>query len=61
MPKEVYMEDVHDISLKAMDVIEGELKKFDVTLSDFEQDAIYVTMSEAIEMVMKHPDYRNHN
>ena len=58
---DLYMEDVHSIGLKAMDVIEQELKKFDIKLDDKEEDEIYVPLCEKLENIIKVSDYRNYN
>ena len=61
MAKEIYMEDVRDISLAAMAVIQEKLKEFGIELTDKQDDEIYEPMSAAIERAAGCPDYRNRN
>lgn len=61
MAKEIYMEDVRNISLEAMALIETRLKEFGIELKDGQDDLIYVPMEEAIEKIAGCPDYASHN
>jgi DNA-directed RNA polymerase alpha subunit len=61
MSKDIAMEDVKSIGLDAMKVIQEKLKEFGITLTDEQEDAIYVPMVDAIEKVAGCPDYRSHN
>lgn len=60
MSKEIAMEDVRSIGLDAMAVIEAKLKEFGITLTDGQDDEIYVPMVAAIEKIAGYPDYRSH-
>jgi len=59
--EEIAMEDVRDISLEALEFIKAKLKEFDITLTDAEDDALYVPMTATIEKIAKYPDYHSHN
>jgi hypothetical protein len=61
MSKEIAMEDVHSIGLEALNVVQEKLKEYGITLTDKQDDEIYVPMCEAIEKIAGYPDYRNHN
>ncbi len=45
----MYMEDVQTISLKALSIIETELKKYGIVVPDEELDQIYVPMVDLLE------------
>jgi len=47
--KEMWMDDVSTISLAAMKTIEDGLKEFGITLTDEQEDEIYVPMLEKLE------------
>jgi hypothetical protein len=48
---DMYMEDAHAIGLKAMEAIAKELKEYGVTLTDAQEDQIYLPMIAVIEML----------
>ena len=56
----LYMEDVHDISLKAIDTIESEFLKRGFEIDKDIVDDIYETISDKIEHYT-HSEYRHHN
>ena len=47
--KNLYLDDVGDITLKAHGIIEEELKKFNIVLSDEESDKIWDSIWTKIE------------
>ena len=53
----LYMEDVSNISLEAMEVIEKRLKEFNIVLTDKQDDAIYIPLHDMIEK-LSNGDYR---
>ena len=57
MSRQIYMEDVHSISLAAMKVVEDGLKEFDIVLTPEQDDEIYVPLDNTIEKLAGCPDY----
>jgi len=58
--QDLYMDDVGSIALKATELIEEELKKFGITLTDEQQDWFYVPIWEKLEK-FSNGDYRHYN
>jgi len=61
MGKEIAMEDVRSIALDAMHVVQEKLKEFGITLTDEQDDEIYVPLADTLERLAGYPDYRSHN
>jgi len=59
--KEIYMEDVRNMSLEAFQVIENKLKEFDIVLTTEQEDSIYLPLTTALEKIANYPDYRSYN
>lgn len=55
--KDMYMEDVGHIALKAMDAIEEELKKFDIKLTPTQEVEFYIPIFNKLED-MSNGNYR---
>jgi hypothetical protein len=58
--KPMYMEDVRNIALSAIDVITQRLSEFGVKLSDENVDKIYNTMWDELERACPN-DYKHHH
>jgi len=48
-PKDFYMDEVGTIALKAHDVIEEELKKYNITLTDEQSDILWDVIWKEVE------------
>jgi len=59
-PKDMYMEDVHDVGLRAMKEVTNGLKAFGIELTDVQEDAIYVPIVAYLEQ-FSNGDYRSYN
>ena len=56
----LYMEEVINIALRAMEVIEKGLKKHKITMTDEQEDHIYLFVEREIERFCN-GNYRHHN
>ena len=56
---QMYMENVRDIAVDTSNLIECKLKKFDITLTDEQEDAIHNRVWEVLESV-SNGEYRTH-
>jgi len=61
MKKDIAMEDVNSIAIEAMELIEQELKEYDIVLTSEQCDELYIPIRDIIEKIAKYPDYRCYN
>lgn len=60
LENDLYMEDVHDIALETMEMINARLNPFNITLTNEQEDAIYIAIENGLENV-SNGYYRHEN
>ena len=59
--KEIAQEDVRTICLEAFEVIKKGLEKHGISMTDDQEDEVYVPLTKLVDKQAGYPDYRNYN